>query len=101
MPSIRSFAFFDGVTETDVPAQTRTSPPRDNFNTVVLLPAVREDPAANSRSATTTSPAPPVTGTIAGAASGVNDTTCGSSNGDFLLVASASVFESPGGFSRN
>src|SRR5580698_496972 len=96
MPSIKSFAFFEGVTESVVPGQTRTSPPRERCNTAVSLPAVRDDPAANRLPANTTSPTPPVTGTTAGVATGVNDKTCGGWNGDFLLAA----FGSSGGFSR-
>src|ERR1022692_2827517 len=72
------------VTETVVPGQTRTSPPLANRNTVVSLPAVRDDPAANRLSGTTTSPIPLLTGTTAGAAAA---NTCGGWNGDFLLSA--------------
>src|SRR5271166_668645 len=97
MPSIKSLVLFEGVTETVVPGQTRTSPPRDNASVVVSLPAVRDDPAANRLSATTTSPIPLLTGIAAGAAVVDNDTTCGGWNGD--LAAFASAIES-GGFSR-
>src|SRR5580698_8988181 len=85
MPSIKSFELFEGVTETVVPGQTRTSPPLDNANTVVSLPAVKEDPAANRLSAKTTSPTPPGMGTTA--AAGVKDTACGGWIADFSLAA--------------
>ena len=49
----------------------------DNCNTVVSLPAVKDDPAANTRSATTTSPTPLDYGHNRRHVSGVNDTTCG------------------------
>src|ERR1700683_3966966 len=93
MPSIKSFELFDGVTETVVPGQTRTSPPLDNANTVVSLPAVKEDPAANRLSATTTSPTPLETGTTA--TPGDSEMDCGGC-GDFLFAA----FGSSGGLSR-
>src|ERR1700734_4515279 len=99
MPSIRSFALFEGVTETVVPGQTRISPPLDNCNIVVSLPEVRDCPAPNCLSATTISPAPLLTGRTSGAEA---DKTCGDWKGGFPLPAFASVFESesPGGFSR-
>src|ERR1019366_38706 len=104
MPSIKSFAVFEGVTETVVPGQTRTSPPLDNRNTAVSLPAVRDDPAANCLPANTTSPTPLVTGTTAGAAAGANDSTCGGWNGGFFAAAFppsfGSLVGSPAGFSR-
>src|SRR5271169_905914 len=96
MPSIKSFVFFAGVTETVVPGQTRTSPPLDNFNTAVSLPAVKVDPAANCLPASTTSPTPLLTGTTTGSAEGAAESTCGGWNGDFLpAVLGASI-----GFSR-
>src|SRR5580658_2059717 len=112
MPSIKSLAFCEGVTETVVPGQTRTSPPLDKSSTAVSLPAVRDDPAAKRFPAKTTSPTPPVTGT-AGAA-GANERTCGGWEEDVLLAAlrsllgsllgllsaSAFLFGSAGGFSR-
>ena len=49
-------SFFEGVTETVVPGQTRTSPPLDKCSTAVSLPAVRDDPAAKRLPASTTSP---------------------------------------------
>src|ERR1700678_2341354 len=100
MPSIKSFAVFEGVTETVVPGQTRTSPPLDKYNTAVSLPAVRDDPAANRLPDNTTSPTPLVTGTTAGVAAGVNASTCGGWKGDFLLAVFGSLSVSPGGFSR-
>src|SRR5579863_2706193 len=93
-PSIRSFEFFEGVTERVVPGQTRTSPPRDNRSTAVSLPAVRDDPAAKRLPASTTSPTPLVTGTAAGSVSGASDTSFGGWTGGFLAA-----FGSSGGFS--
>ncbi len=61
--------FCDGVTETVVPGQTRTSPPRDRRRTAVSAPAVIDEPDPMRLSATTNDPVPPVTGTIAGASS--------------------------------
>src|ERR1039458_2006560 len=96
MPSIKSFVVFEGVTETVVPGQTRTSPPLDKRKTAVSLPAVRDDPAANRLPANITSPTPLVTGTTAGAAAGASDSACGGWNGVFFLAA----LGSSAGFSR-
>src|SRR5579863_3504837 len=96
MPSIKAFVPVEGVTETVVPGQTRTSPPLDNRNTAVSLPAVSDDPAANRLSANTTSPTPLVTGTNAGVSAGAIESTCGSWESGFLLAA----FGSSAGFSR-
>src|ERR1700685_1776600 len=92
MASIRSWVSFEGVTETAVPGQTRTSPPLDNCSTAVSVLAVRDDPAATRLPANIMTPSPPVTGTIAGAADGP----AGGFNGD-LLVA---VFGSSPSFKR-
>src|SRR5437764_15334964 len=86
MPSIKSFVFLAGVTESVVPGQTRTSPPRDNSKTAVSLPAVNVDPAANCLPAITTSPTPLVTGTATVVAVGVIESTCGGCRGDFWLA---------------
>src|ERR1700688_4553069 len=95
MPSIKSFAFFEGVNESVVPGQTRTSPPLAKRSTVVSLPAVRDDPAANCLPANTTSLTPLLTGTAASAATGAIDSTCGGWDGEFWLA-----FASSGGFRR-
>src|SRR5258708_37319201 len=87
MPNSKSLVFFEGVTETVVPGQTRTSPPLDNRNTAVSPPAVKDDPAANCLPAITTSPSPLVTGTTAGVATGASGSTCGGWRGDVLLAA--------------
>src|SRR5271170_6151594 len=100
IPNIKSLAFFEGVTETVVPGQTRTSPPLDKCSIAVSLPAVRDEPAAKRLPANTTSPTPLVTGTTAGSAAGANDATCGGSKGDFLPAALAASLASPGGFRR-
>src|SRR5271157_4625111 len=94
MPIIRSLALFDGVTETVVPGQTRTSPPLDKCSTAVSLPAVRDDPAAKRLPANTTSPTPLVTGTTAAVAAGASERTCGGWKGDLLPAAFGSSFAS-------
>src|SRR6266436_3861517 len=96
MPSIKSLVFFEGVTESVVPGQIRTSPPLDKRNTAVSPPAVRDDPAENCLPAITTSPTPLVIGTTAGVATGVSDSTWRGWRGDFLLAA----LGSSAGFSR-
>src|SRR5208282_371233 len=96
-----AFPFFEGVMESVVPGQTRTSPPRDKCRTAVSLSAVREAPAARRLPASTTSPIPLLTGTTAGVAGGVNDRTCGGWEGEFLLASvSGSSFGSGRRFRR-
>src|ERR1700685_2874043 len=85
-PSIKSFALFEGVMETVVPGQTRTSPPRVNRSSVVSLPAVKADPTAERLPATTTSPIPLVTGTATGVTEGDSDVVCGNWEGGVFLA---------------
>src|SRR5437879_1147093 len=91
MPSIRSRLFCDGVTETVVPGQTRTSPPRGNCKIAVSEPAVTEEPAPRRFPARTTVPDPLVTGTTVGVAVIARLATVGGWNGDFLPAVSSSA----------
>ena len=87
-PSIMSRLFGEGVTETVVPGHTRTSPPRARCRTSVSDPAVTDDPEPSRLPASTSAPAPPVTGTTAGAAPiDIPAATGGTIGGDFLLPA--------------
>jgi len=83
IPSIKSFLFFEGVTETVVRGQRRISPPRDSFRTAVSGPVVRDDPAAIRLPAS-------VYLAASGdrdysAATGLSDNSLGDWSGDFLV----------------
>src|ERR1700722_9562190 len=74
---MRSRLVWEGVIETVVPGQTRISPPRPSCKTAVSHLVVTEDPAASRVPAKTIAPAPPVTGTMVGAALAENPATVG------------------------
>src|ERR1700685_331891 len=93
MPNIRSRAFVDGVTETVVPGQIRTSPPRDRRIAAVSAPRATADPLPIGVPDSTTEPLPPVAGTMAGVSVVASVVTDGGSE---LLSALAS----PGGLRR-
>src|SRR5579863_1568138 len=95
MPSIRSRLFGEGVTDTVVPGQTRTSPPPDKRKIVVSDPAVMVEPEPMRLPAITVAPEPLVTGTTAGVAPKDNAGDVGGWFGDGLPA-----FTSSGGLSR-
>ncbi len=73
MPSISSLPFCEEVTETVVPGQTCTSPPRCKRRMAVSTPAVSEEPVAMRLPAITTAPEfPGVIGTATGCTPEVN-----------------------------
>src|ERR1051326_6903811 len=94
MPNIRSRLLCDGVTETVVPGQTRTSPPRGRCRTVVSDPAVTEDPAPMRLPDIAMELEPAVTGTTD--ASFVSEKPVAVSGSNTFLPA----FTSSGGLSR-
>src|SRR5580698_2158805 len=99
MPSMRSCLFGDGVTEIEVPGQTRTSPPLGMRSTAVSEPAVTDEPAARLLAEIIEPPEPPATGTTVGeAADKLSDgrATVGGWNSDGFLPA----VKSPGGLRR-
>src|SRR5579864_8412337 len=87
MPSMRSWPLGEVETETVVPGQTRTSPPRVRRRIAVSSPAVIEDPDATRLPVSTSDPEVPIaTGTAAGCTPEVNAGTDGG-----LAVAAASA----------
>src|SRR5208337_2017285 len=67
MPSIKARPLCEDVTDTVVPGQTRTSPPRPRRRIAVSEPAVTEEPGITLLPASNTVPLEPfVSGTAAG-----------------------------------
>src|ERR1700752_644475 len=98
MPNISSWPFFEAVTETVLPGQTCSSPPRAICRTAVSVLAVMEEPLPMRLPAITADPVGrEATGTIAGCATDPNvETVAGWAGGGGLALA----FGSSGGFNR-
>src|SRR5579872_2603069 len=93
MPNIKSRLLCDGLIESVVPGQTRTSPPRGKCKMVVSDPAVMEDPEPSRAAAMTAEPVSLVTGMTSASFVRANPAALGgSADADFLPA-----FTSPGG----
>src|SRR5208282_5462252 len=86
MLSIRLCRFCDGVIDTVVPGQTRTSPPLDRLSTVVSAPAVIVDPKDPEFPEIEIGPAARTADTT-GSDAGATPTTVGNLNGEVSALS--------------